>query len=96
MSDITSAPFELSSLISASVLLHTGGAFIKRIIVTVAGATTPRIRVRDGLDATGTLRFDFNPPAISSLVLDLIIEDGIYVQVDGGTPPQCYILFKEG
>jgi len=96
MGDFGSPPYNISDLLSASALVYTGPAFVKRLVVTVAGATSPRIRIYDGTDNGGTLKFDFNPPAISSMVLEFVCQTGIYVEIGGTTPPQCFVAYKKG
>lgn len=95
MSRAVEPPYHLSDLIVASTLVFTGKAFIKRLVINVAGATSPRIRVYDALTATGTPIYDFNPPAIGGPVLEVICNTGIYVELNGTTPPQLYVAYKK-
>ena len=79
---------------SVETVVKNGRGVLGGLIVTAVGATGNRVRVFDGVDTGGTLLLDLNPPTLRELNMTVNMKTGVFVKIEGTTPPEVTVLFK--
>ena len=94
--ELTDGPYLISALIAADAnAVNTGGTYIHGILVVVAGAATPEIKIYNALTVTGTATVQLLTPTVGFTPIGITHGTGLTVEINGGTAPQCYVLYKK-